>query len=240
MSSNPAISEKVFSKLPSATSLENSMTVQGTLNKLLGGFIVLSLMAAYAWFYPASSPKVLFAILIVNLIIGFIICFRPSTAPALYIPYAGLEGLLLGTISVWVEQKYPGIAINALTFCLAEAAAFFLLYRSGIIKVGAKLRGLIFSATLALVAVYLLDLILPLFGLQSFGFLHDASPLSIGVSVFAVGLAGFNLLLDFDFIDNAASRGLKKEMEWYGAFALTVTMVWMYIETLRLLQKLRK
>jgi uncharacterized YccA/Bax inhibitor family protein len=152
--------------------------------------------------------------------------------------YAVLEGLFLGAISAIFESMYPGIVMNAVLGTFATFLTMLFAYRTGLIKVTEKLRSIIVIATGAIAVMYLLSWIMGMFGV-GMSFLHDSSMLSIGISLFVIVIAALNLLLDFDFIEKGSSMGAPKYMEWFGAFGLLVTLVWLYIEFLRLLAKLQ-
>jgi uncharacterized YccA/Bax inhibitor family protein len=176
-------------------------------------------------------------------IVALVISFKPRLAPSLAVPYALLEGLFLGAISAFIAQRVPadsgiggGIVFQAVVLTFTTALSMLALYAFRIIRVTEKLRSIVMAATGAVMLFYLVSFALSLFGVQM-GMLHGSGNLSIGISLFVVGLAAFNLLLDFDFIERGARHGAPKAMEWFGAFALMVTLVWLYLEILRLLAK---
>jgi uncharacterized YccA/Bax inhibitor family protein len=139
---------------------------------------------------------------------------------------------------MWFEASFPGIAIQAVALTFGVLGAMLVLYRTGVIKVTQRFRAGVLAATLAIVAVYLVALVLGLFGVRV-PFLNDASPLGILISLAIVTVAALNLVLDFDLIDRGARAGAPAFMEWYAAFGLLVTLVWLYLELLRLLARLR-
>jgi uncharacterized YccA/Bax inhibitor family protein len=164
--------------------------------------------------------------------------FKPKAAPFVAPIYAVLEGLLLGSVSKVFENYWNGIVFQAI---LATAAAFFVtlaLYVFGVVKVTQRMRMVVIAATFGILVMYVLALLLSLFGVD-ITFLNDSSPLSIGISVLICGVATFNLFLDYDFIQRATAAGSPKYMEWYGAFGIMLTLVWLYLEFLRLFAKLR-
>lgn len=178
-------------------------------------------------------------------IVAIVTVFKPNFSPITAPIYAALEGLFLGGISAVFEQQFSanqsgleGIVFQAVLLTLSIAATMFALYGLRIIKVTEKLKAGIMIATFGVMAMYLVSFVLMLFGMPV-SFLHSSSPLSIGISGVIVVIAAFNLLLDFDFIENGEKQGLPKWAEWYGAFGLMVTLIWLYIEVLRLLAKLR-
>lgn len=172
-----------------------------------------------------------------GLIATLVTVFRPQSAGISAPVYAVFEGLLLGGISAIFEAKFGGIVMRAVLLTLAVFMAMLFLYRSGIIKVTRKLQMGIFAATAGIAVVYLVSFIGGFFGME-FSFLHGNSNFSIGFSLVVVAIAALNLVLDFSFIENAAASGAPKHMEWYGAFGLMVTLIWLYLEILRLLSKL--
>jgi uncharacterized YccA/Bax inhibitor family protein len=155
------------------------------------------------------------------------------TAPA----YAALEGLVIGAISAILNAKYHGIAIQAAALTFGTMGALLLAYRSGLIRATAKFKLGVFAATGGVFLFYMADMVMGLFG-HHIGAIYSSSPLGIGVSAVVVVIAALNLILDFDMIEQGAAQGAPKYMEWYGAFALVVTLVWLYLEILRLLSKL--
>jgi len=169
---------------------------------------------------------------------ALITIFRPRSAGITAPVYALLEGLFLGGISAVMESSYPGIVFQAVLLTLGTMASMLVLYRSGFIRVTAKFRLGVMAATGGIAMIYFLTIILSLFGIR-LPFIHEGGLFGIGFSLFVVGIAALNLVLDFDFIEQGARRGLPKYMEWYSAFGLLVTLVWLYIEILRLLAKLR-
>ena len=175
---------------------------------------------------------------------GFILAlstsFKPAWSPVLSPLYALAQGLFIGSISVFFEQRFHGIVVQ--TVCLTFCVMFALLagYQSGLIRVSQTFRSVIVAATAGLALLYLGNLAFAMFSHQSFGFLQSAGPLGIGFSLLVSAVAALNLVLDFEFIDQGVQARAPQWMEWYGAFALTVTLVWLYLELLRLLAKLRR
>jgi uncharacterized YccA/Bax inhibitor family protein len=244
--SNPALSGDTF-RTGEATFGE-SMTVSGAVNKT--GILLICCVATAAWtwnrFFNAASPEeamqAIGPLIAVGGIGGFILAmvtiFKKEwsgiTAPL----YALLEGLVLGGISAMLETRYHGIAIQAVSLTFGTLLAMLLAYRSGLIKVTDKLRLGIVAATGGIAVFYFLQFILGFFGVR-FTSINGAGPIGIGFSIVVVIVAALNLVLDFDLIENGARLGAPKYMEWYGAFALMVTLVWLYFEILRLLSKFR-
>jgi uncharacterized YccA/Bax inhibitor family protein len=244
--SNPVFKERIFSRGYSSAS--EVMTVNGTVNKtaLMLLFVVASAVFTWNKFYdavvfnPETAMSAVAPWLIVGVIGGFITAlitsFRPQSSAISAPIYAVFEGLFLGGISAVLEMQYSGIVIRAVALTLAVFAAMLFFYKSGIIKVTQKFMLGVFAATAGIALVYLVSFIAGLFG-ANLAFLYGNSNLSIGISLFVVAIAALNLVLDFSFIERAAGSGAPRYMEWYGAFGLMVTLVWLYLEILRLLAK---
>ncbi len=242
-SGNPALSARAFEGVRVADG--RAMTVQGTVNKtaMLLGITFLAAMWVWNRFFlyhdvAAVTPLITIGALGglgVALLTIFVNKLAAYTAPV----YALLEGLFIGGISALYETKYPGIAIQAVGLTFGTLACMLLAYRSGLIRVTEKFRMGVVAATGAIFLLYMVDLVMGFFG-HHVGFIYSSGPVGIGFSLLVVGIAAFNLVLDFDFIQRAAAQGSPKYMEWYGAFALLVTLVWLYLEMLRLLAKARR
>jgi uncharacterized YccA/Bax inhibitor family protein len=247
-SSNPTLKDKVFLKAAQTNASTNVMTVNGAIGKTLILIAIAILAAAYTWKVTntAIDPGAVMPWMLGGLIGGFImalvVSFKPTTAPWSAPIYAALEGLFLGAISAFFEQmfaySFPGIVITAVSITLLTTLVMLVLYRSGIIRVTKKFRSIMLIAIASVAIFYLVRLVVGLFGVTlPFG-VADSSWISIGISVVIVIIAALSLLLDFDFIEKGAAMGAPKYMEWYGAFGLMVTLVWLYLEILKLLAKL--
>ena len=173
-----------------------------------------------------------------GLIFALITIFKPTWAPVTAPIYAALEGLFIGALSAFAESKFPGIVLQATGLTFGILFALLGAYRSGLIKATENFKLGVAAATGGIFLVYMASFVLGMFGV-AIPFLHDASPIGIGISVFICIIAALNLVLDFDFIENGADNGAPKYMEWLGAFGLMVTLIWLYIEILHLLMKLR-
>ncbi|MBI2273539.1 MAG: Bax inhibitor-1/YccA family protein [Bacteroidetes bacterium] len=226
--------------------MQGTMSVRGTLNKF--GFLLLMIIAgaAYSWhLFEQAQTGLMNTLMMVGIFGGLItaiaISFKPNWAPYLAPLYGLLEGLFVGAISAILNaafaEKYPGLVMQAVGLTFGVAIAVFLLYNFRVIRATEKFKSVIIAATMGIALFYLLTMILRLFGVNV-SFMYDSSMLSIGISLFVVAIAALNLILDFDMIEQGAERGAPKFMEWFGAFGLMVTLVWLYIEMLKLLSKL--
>ena len=241
---NPALNAKAFAGFERISDTAQAMTIQGTVNKTALLTLLVLITSTWTWrlYYAAGNPAAVmpwvlggaFGGLIVALITIFKKQWAPFTAPI----YALVEGLFLGGISAIFEAQYPGIVIQAVSLTFGTLFCLLLAYRSGLIKVTENFRLGVAAATGGIALIYLATLALGLFGVRM-PFIHESGLIGIGFSLFVVVIAALNLVLDFDFIENGAERGAPKYMEWYAAFGLMVTLIWLYIEILRLLAKLR-
>ncbi|MFP5229290.1 MAG: Bax inhibitor-1/YccA family protein [Acidobacteriota bacterium] len=240
--SNPTLNDKVFRGLPGA--LGETMTLEGTVNKT--GILLLCAIGTAAWtWHLARNPETLpmtYLLLLVGvfggLIFALVTTFKKTWAPVTAPAYALLEGLALGGISAAFEQRYPGIAIESVCLTFGTLMVLLMAYRSGMIRVTQKFRLGVVAATGAIFLFYLAEMILGFFGIH-FATINGSGPIGIGISLVIVCVAALNLVLDFDFIESGVAAGAPKYMEWYGAFGLMVTLVWLYLEMLRLLAKMR-
>lgn len=231
---NPALNEKVLKNAHEFVG-ESRMSLNGTINKT--GFLLLIAAFGASLGWGLQSTEILIGSFVVALILSFLIIFKPERAAYLSQTYAFAEGLILGSISYVYSQKYPGIASNAMFLTLGCLFVMLGLYRFKIIRVTERFRSIVVSATMAIALVYVVQLVMSMFGSSGIPMIYQSSAIGIGFSLFVVGLAAFNLLLDFDLIDRMNNEGAPKYMEWYGAFALLLTLVWLYLEILRLLSK---
>ncbi len=244
-SSNPVFKERVFSR--DYTSNSDVMTVNGTMNKTALMLLLVVAAAVFTWNKAAIGIGTEFNMsavapwMAIGGIGGFITVlvtvFRPQSSGISAPIYAVFEGLFLGGISAFFEMQYPGLVMRAVALTLAVFAAMLFLYRSGVIKVTNKLMMGIFAATAGIALIYFVSFIAGMFG-ANLGFMYGNSNISIGFSLVVVAVAALNLVLDFAFIERASDAGAPKYMEWYGAFGLMVTLIWLYLEILRLLSKL--
>jgi uncharacterized YccA/Bax inhibitor family protein len=247
--SNPALGENTFRGLAATqygapADAVGRMTLSGTVNKT--GILLLCAIATAGWtwhlFLQSRQPGAVALPMIVGMIGGFIVAmvtvfkkeWSPITAPV----YALLEGLVLGGLSAIFELRYPGIGIQAVSLTFGTLLVLLLAYSSGLIKVTDKFRLGIVAATGGIMVFYLAEMVLGFFGFH-FTSINGSGLVGIGFSLLVVGIAALNLVLDFDFIEQGVQYGAPKYMEWYGAFGIIVTLVWLYLEMLRLLGKIR-
>ena len=211
-----------------------AMTLDGTVNKT-GILLALCVGGAY---FGWNSPGLVMPAILIGFVIALFTIFRPKNSPYTAPAYAAIEGVALGGITMIFEAQYPGIGIQAIGLTFGILASLLFCYKSGIIKPTENFRLMIFAGTMGIFILYLVSFIMSFFG-NSIGFIHSNGLFGIGFSLFVVAIASLNLVLDFDFIEEGAEKGMPKYLEWYGAFSLMVTLVWLYLEILRLLAKLR-
>jgi len=238
-SGNPTLNDKTFERAGQFSDL-NRMTIGGTVNKAFITLIILLASAFSTWMMFFDGKNVVpFAIggAVAGLIIAIILAFKPAISPYLVPIYALCEGFFLGAISATYETLYYGITLQAALLTMGVFLALLLAYKTRIIKATENFKLGVFAATGGVALLYLLSIVLRWFGIQ-IPYLHDSTPIGIGISVVIVIIAALNLVLDFDFIENGAQNGAPKYMEWYGAFGLMVTLVWLYLELLRLIAKI--
>jgi len=248
---NPALNEKSFAEFRTGTAAADTMTIQGTVNKTAFLLLLVLLPASWVWkkFFDAGElttmqdaylvvqPWILGGV-IGGLIMAIITIFKKKWAYITAPLYAALEGLFLGGLSAIMEAQFPGIVIQAVGLTFGTLFALLFVYKTRLVKVTENFKLGVCAATGGIFLVYMLTFILGFFGVPV-GFIHGSGLMGIGFSIFVVIIAALNLVLDFDFIENASDKGAPKYMEWYGAFGLMVTLIWLYIEILRLLAKLR-
>ena len=247
-SANPVLNERAFARIGGAPVLDRplaapstTMTVEGTVYKSALLLAVVVVAAAFSWRAADSGTVLLPGVGVAFFaLLGLAIAtaFRPRWAIVTGPLYALASGVLLGAISALYNAEYDGIVGQAVLATMATAGGMLLAYATGLIRATPRFRKIIISATLGIVLLYVVSIVMRLFGAQV-PLLHDSGPLGIGISLFIVAVAAFNLILDFDFIERGANAGIDKRMEWYGAFALIVTLVWLYLEMLRLFGKMR-
>jgi uncharacterized YccA/Bax inhibitor family protein len=249
-SGNPVLQDKVFQGLFAEG---ERMTINGTIAKTGMLLLLLAITAGWTWLrfdgamneggpdaaMAAVSPFI-WGGLIVGLVLALVTAFKPRYAGISAPLYAIAEGFAVGGLSAMFELRFPNIVIQAVALTFGVLAVMLLAYRSGWIKVTDKFRMGVVAATGAVMLLYIVDIGLRAFTSVQVPFIHETGMLGIGFSLIVVGLAALNLALDFDAIERGAEQGAPKYMEWYGAFGLIVTLVWLYLEILRLLSKARR
>lgn len=240
-SSNPVMTGRIFEKAGGITTGSSVMTINGTINKIGLLLLLVIAAAAYTWnMVTVANPGNAGTLAIVGAIGGFIMAlitvFRPQSSSITAPIYAILEGLFLGAISAIINAAYPGVAFQAVLLTIGTLFTMLFLYRSQRIRATPKFRRGVMMATGAVFFAYLFSWILSLFGMPM-GFMHSSGPLGILINLVIIVIAAMNLILDFDFIERGAQMAAPKYMEWYGAFGLMVTLIWLYIEFLRLLSR---
>lgn len=240
-SNNPVLNEKALQKAGSSSS-EGVMTINGTIGKM--GFLLLMVMAAavYAWGVPARQQNPV-PFLIGGSLTGFILAivmvFKKEWSPYLAPAYALAEGLFLGVISVLYSSLYEGIVLQAVVLTFGTFAAMLVLYKTRVIRATERFRSIIITATMGIAFFYLIAFVLGMFNIH-IPFLHEGSAVGIIFSLVVVAIAALNLILDFDLVETGAAQGAPKYFEWYASFGMLVTLVWLYLEILRLLSKLNR
>lgn len=238
--SNPALNAKTFERFGPIAAGEG-MTIEGTVHRAAFLLLVLVATATWTWIETYAGTPIqgyLWGGLIGGFAVAMVTIFKPSWAPVTAPIYAALEGLALGALSAIFEATYHGIVIQAVALTFGTLLALLIVYRSGLIPVTENFKLGVVAATGGIAVFYLVAIGLSFFSVR-IPFLHEGSALGIGFSLFVVVIAALNLVLDFDFIEKGAEQGAPKFMEWYGAFGLMVTLIWLYLEILRLLSKLR-
>ena len=249
-SGNPVLVKAPF-KEATVTPAVQRMTIGGVSSKTLFLFLLLLISASWIWVRHLGQPDLgnlwiwSTAGWLGGLVVAIVLIFNQDQIKLLAPLYALFVGLALGSTTVWFESIYPGIALQAVWLTFGIMLAMLLAYKFHIIRLNEKLKAGIIIATLGVFIVYLVQFIVGILG-AIFGwnlrvpYIHDSGPIGIAFSVIVVILAAMNLLLDFDTIDQGVNSGAPKEMEWYGAFGLTTTLIWLYVEILNLLAKLAR
>ena len=241
-SGNPMFSDKTFNETIIDVNVPK-MTLQGTVNKVGISLILVLISAAYTWnqyftYGPSSIGGITIAGSLIGLVFALITIFKKTWAPITAPLYALAKGFALGGISAMYEAQFGGITIQAVTLTFATMFGLLFDYKTGIIKPDKNFMLMVFAGTFAIFALYLVNFIMMFFG-TSIGFIHSNGLFGIGFSLLVVCIAALNLVLDFDYIEQGAENNAPKYLEWYGAFSLMVTLIWLYLEILRLLSKLR-
>jgi uncharacterized YccA/Bax inhibitor family protein len=241
-STNPVLKERAFA---GAIPTGETMTIQGTVNKT--GLLLLFVVATAAWTWglahsetPNAAVPWMLGGLVGGLVVALVTVFKKEWSPISAPIYALLEGLVLGGISAIFDKSYPGIAMQAISLTFGVMFVMLLAYKMRIVQATRGFKLGVIAATGGIAIVYAINMVMSLFFHTQMSFLYASTPLGIGISVFVVIIASLNLIIDFDMIETGARMGAPKYMEWYGAFGLMVTLVWLYMEMLRLLSKVRR
>jgi len=243
MTGNPALNENTFTGLQEVRSSKGTMTIQGTVNKTAILLFLAVVAASYTWGLflkgnvTAAMPWTMGGA-ITGFIFALVTCFKKEWAAVTAPVYAICEGVFLGGVSAALESKYPGLVLQAVLLTFGTLAALLFVYKAGLIKASDNFKRGVFAATGGIALLYLTTWILGFFGVH-IPSIYGNGVLGIGFSLFVVVIAAMNLVIDFDFIEKGAEYGVPKYMEWYASFGLMVTLVWLYLEILRLLAKLR-
>ena len=246
-SGNPALKESTFLDLGSGAIVRggnNVMTLNGTVNKTGLLLLLCVFSAAFVWSQVSTPAGIvgagpyMWGGAIGGLVLALVTIFKKEWAPISAPLYAIVEGLFLGAISAMYNHMYEGIVMQAVLLTFGTLFAMLFCYRSGLIKATENFKMGVAAATGGIFLVYLASMVLGMFGIQ-IPMIHESGLVGIGFSLVVVVVAALNLVLDFDFIETGVEKGAPKYMEWYGAFGLVVTLVWLYIEFLRLLSKLQ-
>lgn len=236
-SGNPTLSEEIFQKTGEVEASQGTMSISGTVNKIGILFLLLLIGATISWYQPSQAFIWLGAI--GGFIVAIVTVFKKEWSPVTAPLYSVLEGLFLGAISIAYANMYDGIVFNAIALTLGIFAAMLITYRSGLIQVTQKFRMGIIAATGGIALVYVASIVLGFFGINV-SLVTGTGMFGIGFSLIVVVVAALNLVLDFDLIERGAEAGAPKYFEWYTAFGLIITLVWLYLEILRLLSKLQR
>jgi uncharacterized YccA/Bax inhibitor family protein len=240
---NPALSDNSFARV-GPLAAEETMTAQGTATKALLLLLCVLVTASWIWskYYQTMNPQVVTPWVAIGGIAGFIVAivtvFKPTWAPITAPVYSLLEGLLIGGLSALLEAQFRGVVIQAVALTFGTCLVMLMAYKTGLIKATENFKMGVVAATGGIAIFYLISIVIGFFGIRM-PLMYGNSWASIGFSLFVVVIAALNLVLDFDFIEQGAARGAPKYMEWYGAFGLMVTLIWLYLEMLRLLAQLR-
>lgn len=237
---NPVLNDKAFRNADGVEFGNEVMTVNGVINKSLILWLILAVGAYIGWTHANQMMALFMPIILITFILSLIIIFKKTTVSFLSPFYALGEGLVLGAITVFFEKDYPGIAFNAIALTICVLFCMLAAFKAGKIKATNKFYAIVGVSTLAICLLYVVEMLLTFFGVAGIPFIHSSSGIGIAFSVFVVIIASLNLIIDFDMIQRGVAYGSPKYMEWYGAFALMVTIVWLYLEILRLLAKSRR
>ncbi len=243
MTSNPMMTERVYEGV---ISTDKPMTISGTINKTMGLLAIVVLVSAYTWNLAVTGfadklKLIMYTGLIGTLIMAAVARRMPQHSKPLSIAFAVLEGLTLGGFSAIYNAIYPGIVVQAITGTFVSMFVMLVLFKARIIRATERFRSTVFTATLSIALFYVIALVLSLFHIGGPAqLLSSDSPVGIGISVFIIIIASLNFINSFDYIETGAERMAPKYLEWYGAFSLLATLIWLYVEIISLLAKLNR
>jgi len=241
-SSNPALQDKYINRLAKTFDTTDSMTVSGTLTKIALLLAVLSVVAAWSWSLTStnisSAMWLTLGASFAGFVVAMIVIFK-SPSPALIVLYTALQGVVIGSVSFLFGELYQGIVTQAVLFTISITLGMLLLYALRLVTVTKKLRSMILIATVGVLLFYVFSFIISLFS-QSFANFVSSGTSGVVIAFIIVVIAALNLLLDFDFIEKGVEKELPKQFEWYGAFGIMVTLIWLYFSILRLLAASRR
>lgn len=242
-SSNPVLNERTFGAARVGLGVP-AMTLQGTVNKCLILLAIVMITAGWSWSQGFANAGYILVMMYGSMFAGLGFClatsFRPQWSAVTAPLYAASEGVFLGVLSALFESKFHGIVLQAVGLTFAVTLAMLVGYKSGWLQATPGLRKGLSIALGGLFIFYMLVMVVGFFGIHPPAFLYGGGPLGIAFSLFVVGIAALFLVIDFDFIESASREGLEKYMEWYGAFALMVTLIWLYVQILQLLAQLQR
>jgi uncharacterized YccA/Bax inhibitor family protein len=243
MTGNPTLNENTFTNLQETRSSGQAMTIQGAVNKTAILLFLAVVAGSYTWglVFKGNTAAIMPWMMggaIAGFIFALVTCFKKEWSAVTAPVYALCEGVFLGGVSAMLEAKYPGLVLQAVMLTFGTLAALLFVYKAGLIRATENFKRGVFAATGGIALLYLTTWILGFFGIH-IPSIYGNGIIGIGFSLFVVVVAAMNLVIDFDFIEKGAEAGAPKYMEWYGAFGLMVTLVWLYLEILRLLAKLR-
>jgi uncharacterized YccA/Bax inhibitor family protein len=242
-SGNPVLSNSTFDDV-AQRAYAQPMTLTGVINRSLFLLLLVTGTSVGTWTYSESNPSAIGPIMMTGvfggLALGVVTSFKRHWAPLTAPIYAVLEGLFIGGISLVMELRFPGLVLQAILLTFGVMFALLAAYQSRIIRPSQTFKSVIVGATFGILVMYLVSMVLQLFFHVAIPMIQDGGPIGITFSLIVVGIAALNLVLDFDFVERGIESGAPKWMEWYAAFGLIVTLVWLYIEVLRLLGKMRR
>ena len=235
-SGNPVLTSNAFDI---STDSSDVMTINGTVTKTFLSLCLVIISGYYSWIYISITNVLILPSILFALILGGVTVFKKHLSPITVPIYAVVQGIFLGALSYTFNTLYDGIVVTAISYTLSILFVMLTLYRTGIIKPTENFKLGLAAGTGGIALIYLVNFVMSFFGTGlSIMDINNASMLSIGFSLFVIVMAALNLVVDFDFIEEGSEKGAPKYMEWFGAFGLMVTLIWLYIEILRLLAKM--